>query len=64
LNLFLEDPNTSKISSMHMYAWKQGLKTGMYYLRTRPKARAVQFTVDPAVACSLENKDECTMCSA
>jgi len=71
LNLFLEDPNTSKISSMHMYAWKQGLKTGMYYLRTRPKARAVQFTVDPAVsleaakaACSLENNDECTMCSA
>ena len=64
LNLFLEDPNTSRISSMHMYAWKQGLKTGMYYLRTRPKARAVQFTVDPAVACSLENKDECTMCSA
>ena len=71
LNLFLEDPNTSKISSMHMYAWKQGLKTGMYYLRTRPKARAVQFTVDPAVsleaakaACSLENKDECVMCSA
>jgi ribonucleoside-diphosphate reductase alpha subunit len=71
LNLFLEDPNTSKISSMHMYAWKQGLKTGMYYLRTRPKARAVQFTVDPATsleaakaACSLENKDECVMCSA
>ena len=71
LNLFLEDPNTSRISSMHMYAWKQGLKTGMYYLRTRPKARAVQFTVDPATsleaakaACSLENKDECTMCSA
>ena len=66
LNLFLEDPNTSRISSMHMYAWKQGLKTGMYYLRTRPKARAVQFTVDPVAkaACSLENKDECTMCSA
>ena len=37
-----------------MYAWKQGLKTGMYYLRTRPKARAVQFTVDPVAkaACS------------
>ena len=66
LNLFLEDPNTSRISSMHMYAWKQGLKTGMYYLRTRPKARAVQFTVDPVAkaACLLENKDECVMCSA
>ena len=66
LNLFLEDPNTSRISSMHMYAWKQGLKTGMYYLRTRPKARAVQFTVDPVAkaACTIENKDECVMCSA
>ena len=66
LNLFLEDPNTSRISSMHLYAWKQGLKTGMYYLRTRPKARAVQFTVDPVAkaACSLENKDDCVMCSA
>lgn len=66
LNLFLEDPNTSRISSMHMYAWKQGLKTGMYYLRTRPKARAVQFTVDPVAkaACSLENKEDCVMCSA
>jgi len=66
LNLFLEDPNTSRISSMHMYAWKQGLKTGMYYLRTRPKARAVQFTVDPVAkaACSIENKEDCVMCSA
>jgi ribonucleoside-diphosphate reductase alpha subunit len=66
LNLFLEDPNTSRISSMHMYAWKQGIKTGMYYLRTRPKARAVQFTVDPVAkaACSIENKDDCVMCSA
>jgi len=66
LNLFLEDPNTSRISSMHMYAWKQGLKTGMYYLRTRPKARAVQFTVDPVAkaACSLDNKEDCVMCSA
>ncbi|MGA1008388.1 MAG: ribonucleoside-diphosphate reductase subunit alpha [Sedimenticolaceae bacterium] len=66
LNLFLEDPNTSRISSMHMYAWKQGLKTGMYYLRTRPKARAVQFTVDPVAkaACTIENKDDCVMCSA
>jgi len=68
LNLFLEEPNTSKISSMHMYAWSKGLKTGMYYLRTRPKARAVKFTVDPTevarMACSLKNRDECTMCSA
>lgn len=68
LNLFLEEPNTSKISSMHMYAWSKGLKTGMYYLRTRPKARAVKFTVDPVevarAACSLKNREDCTMCSA
>jgi len=46
LNVHLADPNTSKLTSMHFYAWKKGLKTGMYYLRTRPKADAIQFTVD------------------
>lgn len=40
------DPSTAKLTSMHFYAWKRGLKTGMYYLRTRPKADAIQFTVD------------------
>jgi ribonucleotide reductase alpha subunit len=40
------DPNVSKMSSMHFYAWKSGLKTGMYYLRTQAKAAAIQFTVD------------------
>jgi ribonucleoside-diphosphate reductase alpha chain len=46
LNLFIEDPNFSKLTSMHFYAWKKGLKTGMYYLRSRPAADAIQFTVD------------------
>jgi len=54
MNLFVEDPTNSKLSSMHMYAWKQGLKTGMYYLRTRPKAKPIQFSLEP----------ECAMCSA
>jgi ribonucleotide reductase alpha subunit len=48
MNLFVESATTSKLSSMHMYAWKKGLKTGMYYLRTRPKAKPVQFTLDPS----------------
>ena len=40
------EPNISKLTSMHFYGWKKGLKTGMYYLRTKPKADAIQFTVD------------------
>jgi len=47
LNLFLGDPDYKKLSSMHFYAWKQGLKTGIYYLRTRAAASAQKFTVDP-----------------
>lgn len=53
LNLFVESPTIAKLSSMHMYAWKQGLKTGMYYLRTRPKAAPIQVTLEPVcLACS------------
>jgi ribonucleoside-diphosphate reductase alpha subunit len=54
LNLFVESPTLAKLSSMHMYAWKQGLKTGMYYLRTRPRAAPIQVTLEPSVcaACS------------
>ena len=53
MNLFVEDPTNAKLSSIHMYAWKQGLKTGMYYLRTRPKAKPIQFSLEPeCVACS------------
>jgi ribonucleoside-diphosphate reductase alpha chain len=47
MNLFMESPEFSKLSSMHFYAWSKGLKTGIYYLRSRAKARAQQFTVEP-----------------
>lgn len=46
LNLFMNQPSPSKLTSMHFYAWKKGLKTGMYYLRTQAAAQAVQFTVE------------------
>ena len=54
LNLFLAEPTPSKVSSMHFYAWKKGLKTGVYYLRTKAAAKAQQFTVEPpaCVSCS------------
>jgi ribonucleotide reductase alpha subunit len=46
LNLFIDAPSASKLTSMHFYAWKKGLKTGMYYLRTKAASQAVQFTVE------------------
>ena len=54
LNLFLSEPTPSKVSSMHFYAWKAGLKTGCYYLRTKAAAKAQQFTIEPpaCVTCS------------
>lgn len=51
MNLFVENPTMSKLSSMHMYAWKSGLKTGMYYLRSKAKSRPIQFTIDPSTVC-------------
>ncbi len=45
LNLFMESPNMGKLTSMHFYAWKKGLKTGMYYLRSKPASSAIKFTV-------------------
>ena len=42
----MEDTNLSKMSSLHMYSWKLGLKTGMYYLRTKPACEAIKFTLD------------------
>lgn len=54
MNLFVEDPSVAKLSSMHMYAWKQGLKTGMYYLRTRPKVKPIQVTIEPQTQCRWE----------
>ena len=47
MNLFVADPNYAKLTSMHFYSWKKGLKTGIYYLRTRAPVMAQKFTVDP-----------------
>lgn len=49
LNIFMESPNMAKLTSMHFYAWKKGLKTGMYYLRTKAAADAIKFTVQSQV---------------
>ena len=46
LNLFMQDANYSKLTSMHFYAWKSGLKTGMYYLRTKAAVDAIKFTLN------------------
>lgn len=77
MNVHMEEPNFGKLSSMHFYAWKAGLKTGMYYLRTRAAVNAVQFTVNnkgddkpqeeenrEAMICSIENPDDCVMCGS
>lgn len=80
LNIHIQDPNFGKMTSMHFYAWKKGLKTGMYYLRSRAAADAIQFTVDKKaastpsaaelekkaadMACSLDNPDACEACGS
>jgi len=79
LNIFMENANFGKLTSMHFYGWKKGLKTGMYYLRTKAATDAIKFTVDKAltekpeeltaekiqaqVSCSLDDPDNCEMCS-
>jgi ribonucleoside-diphosphate reductase alpha subunit len=71
LNLFIADPNMDKLTAMHFYAWKKGLKTGMYYLRTKPAVNAIQYTVEkisPTVIVGgipeAELDDVCISCSA
>ena len=62
LNLWVEDPTYNTLTSMHFYSWKQGLKTGIYYLRRKAKHQAQQFTIEPE---QNQVKDEiCEMCSA
>ncbi len=58
LNLFVSDPTYSKLTSMHFYAWKRGLKTGLYYLRTKAGVQAQKFTVDPKLLASVSAKKE------
>ncbi|KAA0153884.1 hypothetical protein FNF27_04679 [Cafeteria roenbergensis] len=57
LNLHVAEPTIRKISAMHFYAWSRGLKTGQYYLRTKPKADAIQFTVDQVALAMKKDKD-------
>ena len=72
LNLFLPEPDFRKLSSMHFYTWRKGLKTGIYYLRTRAVASAQKFTVEPATVTAapapelapVKEEKECLMCSS
>ena len=87
MNLFMANPNYKRLTSMHFYAWRSHLKTGMYYLRSKASASAGKFSIDPelekrirekqergeqleqeeqaaVLACSLENKEDCMMCSS
>ena len=72
LNLFMAEPNESKLSSMHFYGWKKGLKTGLYYLRTKAPVMAQKFTIDPdlqkgaeeSLKVAFEAEEGCVMCSA
>jgi ribonucleoside-diphosphate reductase alpha subunit len=69
LNLFIADPTYDKLTTMHFYAWKKGLKTGMYYLRTKPAVNAIQYTVDKSGQHEQGNEpvfdedDVCVSCS-
>lgn len=70
MNIHISNPTIQKIMSMHFYGWKKGLKTGMYYLRSKAAVDAIQFTVQDEkmnlekLMCSIENKDACEMCSS
>jgi ribonucleoside-diphosphate reductase alpha chain len=75
LNIHMEDTNFGKLSSLHFAAWKLGLKTGMYYLRTRPAVDAIKFTIKETTAapvvtntealmCSLDNPEACVSCGS
>lgn len=80
LNIFMENANFGKLTSMHFYGWEKGLKTGMYYLRTKAATDAIKFTIDKntmaeptaqslqeaeaAVACSLDDPDNCEACGS
>ena len=79
LNIFMENANFGKLTSMHFYGWEKGLKTGMYYLRTKAATDAIKFTVEKTIsaepvsldvetqqaeiACSLDDPENCEMCS-
>jgi ribonucleoside-diphosphate reductase alpha subunit len=64
MNIFMGVPDYKKLNSCHFWAWKNGLKTGMYYLRTRAAKSAIKFTVDPKLLNQMNNEEECFSCSA
>ena len=64
LNLWMEDPTYNSLTSMHFYSWKQGLKTGIYYLRRKAKHQAQQFTIEPEKKENNTSEDICESCSA
>lgn len=76
MNLFLKQPTLGQVTSMHFYAWKKGLKTGMYYLRSRPASEArknlgmnfaaekPQVSAEEAISCSLDNPEACEACGS
>ena len=69
LNLWLEEPNYNTMTSMHFYSWTKGLKTGIYYLRRKPKHQVQQFTIEPEKNVNSEkeitdNENTCEMCSS
>lgn len=63
LNIYFQNPTIKKLTSMHFYGWKQGLKTGMYYLRSDSATQSEQFTVEQKLMCSIQNKENCEACS-
>ena len=64
LNLFMAEPDFNKITSMHFYSWQKGLKTGQYYLRTKPIAQAQKFTIEPEKRQHYQQDEECLSCGA
>ena len=76
MNIHMQDANFGKLTSMHFHAWKKGLKTGLYYLRTKAAADAIKFTIvkdekaldkdqeQAAIQCSIDNQDDCEMCGS
>ena len=62
LNIFMESPTFNKLSSCHFYGWKKGLKTGSYYIRSKPAMNSQSFTVDPEKAKQYDR--ECLMCGS
>ena len=64
MSLFMEKPDAARLTAAHFYGWRQGLKTGMYYLRSRPAVDPIQFTVQVPAVCSRDNPGECLSCGS